>query len=95
MHPHRPDFLDNPTVGASSRTVAKLFRQETGMSFGQCREQLRLAEAMCRLSVGHVAAEVAQDLGYAGVRTFTLMFRRAFGSTPQQFVQRLRKRVAV
>lgn len=81
-------------VGASARTVARLFRLETGMSFGQWREQLRLAEAMSRLSVGHTAAGVAQGLGYADVRTFTVMFRRAFGSTPQQFVQQFRGRLA-
>jgi AraC-like DNA-binding protein len=80
-------------VGASSRTVARLFRQETGMSFGQWREQLRLAEAMSKLSVGHPVSEVAQDLGYADVRTFTVMFRRAFGSTPQQFRQQFREAV--
>ncbi|PQV46768.1 helix-turn-helix domain-containing protein [Paraburkholderia sp. BL21I4N1] len=74
-------------VGASSRTIARLFRQETGMSFGQWREQLRLAEAMSRLSIGHAASQVAQDLGYADARTFTVMFKRAFGSTPQQFRQ--------
>lgn len=77
-------------VGASSRTVARLFRQETGMSFGQWREQLRLAEAMSKLSVGHAASQVAEQLGYADVRTFTVMFRRAFGSTPQQFRQQFR-----
>ncbi|CAE6697231.1 AraC family transcriptional regulator [Paraburkholderia aspalathi] len=82
-------------VGASSRTVARLFRQETGMSFGQWREQLRLAEAMSKLSVGHAASQVAQDLGYADVRTFTVMFRRAFGSTPQQFRQQFREPPAI
>ncbi|CAG4917604.1 AraC family transcriptional regulator [Paraburkholderia saeva] len=81
-------------VGASSRTVARLFRQETGMSFGQWREQLRLAEAMSRLSVGQASARVAQDLGYADVRTFTVMFKRAFGSTPQQFLHLFRERLA-
>jgi AraC-like DNA-binding protein len=78
-------------VGASSRTVARLFRQETGMSFSQWREQLRLAEAMSKLSIGQAASQVAQDLGYADVRTFTVMFRRAFGSTPQQFRQQFRE----
>ncbi|KEZ03705.1 hypothetical protein GQ57_23030 [Burkholderia sp. MSh2] len=74
-------------IGASSRTVARLFRQETSMSFGKWREQLRLAEAMSRLSIGVPVAQVAEELGYADVRTFTVMFKRAFGSTPQQFRQ--------
>jgi AraC-like DNA-binding protein len=82
-------------VGASSRTVARLFRQETGMSFGQWREQLRLAEAISRLSVGQPPAQVAEDLGYADVRTFTVMFRRAFGGTPQQFRRQVREKLAV
>ncbi|MFM0228467.1 helix-turn-helix domain-containing protein [Paraburkholderia dipogonis] len=60
------------------------------MSFGQWREQLRLAEAMPKLLVGHPAARIAQDLGYADVRTFTVMFRRAFGNTPPHFRQRFR-----
>ncbi|PLZ04019.1 AraC family transcriptional regulator [Burkholderia sp. WAC0059] len=83
------DWADE--VGASARTVARLFRQETGMTFGQWREQLRLADAMSKLSVGHPVARIAQHLGYADVRTFSVMFRRAFGCTPQQFRQRVRE----
>jgi AraC-like DNA-binding protein len=75
--------------GASVRTIARLFRQQTGMTFAQWRERLRLDDALAKLSIGHAPGEVAQALGYADVRTFTVMFRRAFGSTPQQYVQRL------
>jgi AraC-like DNA-binding protein len=82
------DWADE--VGASARTVARHFRQETGMTFGQWREQLRLAEAMSKLAVDHPLARIAQELGYADVRTFSAMFRRAFGCTPQQFRQTLR-----
>ncbi|CAM2159704.1 helix-turn-helix transcriptional regulator [Paraburkholderia tropica] len=78
-------------TGASVRTLARLFRQETGMSFVQWRERLRLEDALSRLSVGHAPGDVAQALGYADVRTFAVMFRRAFGSTPQQFRQSLSK----
>ncbi|MBN3858893.1 helix-turn-helix transcriptional regulator [Paraburkholderia sp. Ac-20340] len=77
--------------GASVRTIARLFRQQTGMSFVQWRERLRLEDALSKLSVGQAPGEVAQALGYADVRTFTVMFRRAFGSTPQQFRQSLNK----
>lgn len=87
--PASNDTLDDwaDEIGASTRTVARLFRQETGMTFGQWREQLRLAEAMSKLAVGHPLGRIAQDLGYADVRTFSAMFRRAFGCTPQQFRQ--------
>ncbi|WP_420994999.1 AraC family transcriptional regulator [Cupriavidus sp. 30B13] len=69
----------------SSRTLARLFRQETSMSFGQWREQLRLTEAMSRLLTGQPAPSVAEELGYASVRTFSVMFKRSFGCTPQRF----------
>ncbi|WP_310631910.1 helix-turn-helix transcriptional regulator [Paraburkholderia sp.] len=78
-------------TGASVRTLARLFRQQTGMSFVQWRERLRLEDALSKLSVGHAPGDVAQALGYADVRTFTVMFRRAFGSTPQQFRQSLNR----
>jgi AraC-like DNA-binding protein len=86
--PERLDTLEHwaDQIGASARTVARLFRQETGMSFGQWREQLRLAYAMSRLEIGRPVEQVARDLGYADARSFAQMFRRAFGATPQQFV---------
>ncbi|HEY0294513.1 MAG TPA: helix-turn-helix transcriptional regulator [Bordetella sp.] len=91
--PASNDTLDDwaDEIGASARTVARLFRKETGMTFGQWREQLRLTEAMSKLAVGQPLAHIAQQLGYADVRTFSVMFRRAFGSTPQQFRQHLGK----
>ncbi|WP_322047661.1 helix-turn-helix transcriptional regulator [Paraburkholderia sp. J67] len=75
-------------VGASGRTIARHFRVETGLSFGQWREQLRMAEAMSRLAVGHAPADIARELGYADARTFAVMFRRASGVSPQQFLRR-------
>jgi AraC-like DNA-binding protein len=91
--PASNDTLDDwaDEVGASARTVARHFREETGMTFGQWREQLRLAEAMSKLAVDHPPARIAQELGYADVRTFSAMFRRAFGCTPQQFRQTVRR----
>ena len=75
-------------VGASSRTLARMFREETGMTFGQWREQLRLGEAVSKLSTGRSIADVAHDLGYADARTFSAMFRRAFGCSPQEHQRR-------
>ncbi|RKP57589.1 AraC family transcriptional regulator [Pararobbsia silviterrae] len=75
-------------VGASARTLARLFREETGMTFGQWREQLRLVEAVSKLATGGTVADVAQTLGYADARTFSVMFRRAFGYSPQEHRRR-------
>ena len=73
------------TVGASARTLARLFRAETGMSFGAWRQQVRLIEALVRLAEGQSVTVVAQDLGYDSPSAFTAMFRRTLGQTPSRY----------
>ncbi|MBM3359184.1 MAG: helix-turn-helix transcriptional regulator [Betaproteobacteria bacterium] len=72
-------------IGASPRTVARLFRSHTGMSFSAWRQQARLLEALKRLAAGEPVTSVALDLGYASPSAFISMFRRAFGNTPGRY----------
>ena len=73
------------SAGVSARTLCRLFRRETGMSFAAWRQHIRLLEAMSRLAVGHAVGTVAFDVGYHSASAFTAMFRRAFGTTPKQY----------
>ncbi len=73
-------------AGTSPRTLARLFRTETGLSFGQWREQLRLICAIERLADGDSVTRVAYDLGYAGASGFTTMFTRAMGQPPRAYL---------
>ncbi len=75
-------------VGASSRTLARLFRQETGMSFRQWREQLRLILAIEKLAGGEQVTTVAMDLGYDSVSAFINMFCKNLGTTPSRYFAR-------
>ena len=77
-------------VGTSVRTLGRLFKQETGLTFGQWRQQLRLSEAVCQLSLGQSVSSVAQDLGYATVNAFSAMFRRTLGAAPQRYMREAR-----
>lgn len=72
-------------AGMSSRSLARLFQRETGMSFLAWRQQARLAEALAQLSTGKPVALVASDLGYASPAAFTAMFRRSLGMTPGKY----------
>ncbi|AOB31970.1 AraC family transcriptional regulator [Bordetella sp. H567] len=74
-------------VGASMRTLGRLFKRETGLTFGQWRQQLRLAEAICQLSLGTPVASVARELGYATANAFSTMFHRALGAPPQRYIR--------
>ncbi|MDH4569371.1 helix-turn-helix transcriptional regulator [Pseudomonas sp. BN414] len=76
-------------VGASSRTLARLFARELGMSFNDWRQQLRLTEALPRLLSGQSVQKVAVDLGYGSGRAFSAMFRRLLGKNPREYMASL------
>jgi AraC-like DNA-binding protein len=72
-------------VGASPRTLARLFREELGMTFGQWRQRVRLAQAAALVSAGSSLASVAASLGYESASAFSAMFKRALGRPPRDF----------
>ena len=72
-------------VGASERSLARLFEKELGMTFGQWRQQVRLAHAAPMIARGVPLAQVAEHLGYASPSAFSAMFRKTFGATPSAF----------
>ena len=79
------------TAGASERTLARLFRQETGMTFGAWRQRLRLLLAIGRLAEGQAVTSVAFDLGYESPSAFVAMFRRELGEPPTRYLRAVRK----
>jgi AraC-like DNA-binding protein len=72
-------------VGATSRTLARRFRVETGMTFGQWRQQVRILEALKRLAMNEPVTTVAIELGYDSPSAFISMFKKALGKTPGQY----------
>lgn len=89
----REDPADNRTLeewaevaGGSSRTLARLFRKETGMTFGQWRQQARLLKALLHLGAGKSVTTTALDCGYESPSAFIDMFRRTLGRTPGQYL---------
>jgi AraC-like DNA-binding protein/mannose-6-phosphate isomerase-like protein (cupin superfamily) len=87
--PADPRDLDGyaAVAGASVRTLARLFRAETGMSFQQWRRQLRMTEALAQIAQGVTPARVAAAVGYASVPAFGAAFRETFGATPSMIRQ--------
>lgn len=69
-------------VGASERTLSRLFRAQTGMTFPQWRTQLRLHHALTLLAAGARVTETATACGWSGPSPFIQAFRAAFGTTP-------------
>jgi len=83
-HPNDPRGLDELAVlaGASPRTLARLFRDETGLSFRQWRQQARMTEAVRVLNAGATPGQAAGLAGYGSQSAFGVAFRALFGTTP-------------
>ncbi|OON41746.1 hypothetical protein BTJ39_00845 [Izhakiella australiensis] len=75
-------------IGTSDRTLSRLFLQQTGYTFGQWRQQLRLVESISRLAKGMPVATIAAELGYRSSSAFITMFKKAMGDTPQGYFKR-------
>jgi AraC-like DNA-binding protein len=69
-------------VGAGERTLSRLFRAETGMTFPQWRAQLRLHHSLTLLATGLSVTATAITCGYSTPSAFTAAFGTTFGTTP-------------
>lgn len=75
-------------VGATPRTLSRLFQTEIGMSFMMWRQQLRIVGAVPRLIAGERICDVAASLGYGAQSAFTVMFKRVTGKLPSEYQPR-------
>jgi len=78
----------------SSRTLARLFVSETGMTFRRWREHLRIVLAIDRLSRGQSITQTALELGYQSVSSFTTLFTRTLGHPPRKYMELLHPQLA-
>jgi AraC-like DNA-binding protein len=73
------------TIGASARTLSRLFRDELGMTFYQWRTQLRIYHALVLLADGHDTTHVAHACGWANPSSFIAAFASIIGTTPGRY----------
>ncbi len=77
-------------VGASERTLSRLFRDEFAMTFPQWRTQLRIHHALVLLARGATVTSTAIACGWANPTSFIDAFRHAVGTTPAVYQAQLR-----
>jgi AraC-like DNA-binding protein len=75
-------------VGLSERSISRLFAEQTGLSFGDWRQRLRLLLALTALESGQAVTRAALDAGYASPSAFIAAFKRNFGITPTEMFKR-------
>jgi AraC-like DNA-binding protein len=71
-------------AGASRRTLARIFRSETGLGFAEWRARLRAIDGLARLAGGASVADTANSVGYASPSAFSAMIHRTMGSAPRR-----------
>lgn len=69
-------------LGASEKTLSRLFLKETGLTFRLWRQRLRLIAAMRMLENGEKVTTVAVTCGYLSTSAFIQAFRQQFCVTP-------------
>ncbi len=77
-------------VHASVRTLSRLFRAETGLTFAAWRAQVRIRAAVPLLAQGLPVSATARAVGYRKPSAFIATFRRVTGQTPGTYLPHLR-----
>jgi AraC-like DNA-binding protein len=93
-------LAENLSLAAIARAVhcspfhlARLFREQSGVTIHQYRHRLRLREALRRILDGeNDLSALALDLGFSSHSHLTDAFRHAFGAAPRVYRERLSRR---
>jgi len=74
----------------SPPTFLKWFKKVSGQSFGGYVRKTRLSKAEALLKEGHLTLErIAQECGFASASTFSIIFRRTFGTSPRKYARKV------
>jgi AraC-like DNA-binding protein/quercetin dioxygenase-like cupin family protein len=72
-------------VGASKRTLSRLFNKQVNLSYLQWRQKIRLTMSLSLLAQNTAVQDVAHQVGYQSVSSFIAAFKQSFKLTPQQY----------
>lgn len=84
-----PPFLKDLSkeVGASEKTISRIFKKETGMSYQDWRLQWNLFRAIELLAEKFTISEVALELKFSSDSAFIDFFKKHTGITPYKYLQ--------
>ncbi|WP_375087926.1 AraC family transcriptional regulator [Shewanella youngdeokensis] len=71
----------------SERTLARLIKQDVGLTFRRWRGQLHIVLALQKLASGQSVQLIAEQLGYESVSAFITFFKKALGKSPKQYMR--------
>ncbi|MCW2256447.1 AraC-like DNA-binding protein [Providencia alcalifaciens] len=72
-------------VGIAPRSMTRRFMIETGFTFTEWRQRIRLLKALEKLALGQSVTTISLELGYDNISAFIALFKRTFGITPGRY----------
>ncbi|WP_421285213.1 AraC family transcriptional regulator [Aeromonas veronii] len=83
-----PDRLNRlaERVGASDKTIGRIFMRETGMSYQAWRQQWRLLRGMELLAEGQSISRISSALEFSSDSAFISFFKQHTGQTPLRYL---------
>lgn len=75
------------SIGASEKTISRIFSRETGMPYQAWRQQWRLMKAIELLSEHKSVSTVAFELDFSSDSAFISFFRKQTGATPSTYIK--------
>lgn len=73
-------------VGASSRTLNRLFNQNYGMGFSRWKQKLRILKSLELLNSKIPLTDIAFELGYESTSAFITSFKKHLGCSPKKYL---------
>ncbi|OCA54875.1 AraC family transcriptional regulator [Photorhabdus namnaonensis] len=73
-------------IGASEKTISRIFRRKTGLSYQQWRQQWRLIKSIELLAKQGNLSSVANELAFSSDSAFILFFKKMTGRSPREYM---------
>lgn len=77
-------------IGASERTISRIFQRETGMSYQRWRQYWRYLRSIELLAQKYSITYITQELKFSSDSAFIAFFKQHAGTTPNQYIQQKR-----
>ncbi|MFZ4927725.1 AraC family transcriptional regulator [Chryseobacterium sp. Mn2064] len=75
-------------IGGVEKTITRIFKRETGLSYQEWRQQWRLQRSIELLVDGNSIGEVSHILDFSSDSAFIEFFKKHTGSTPLQYLMK-------
>lgn len=75
-------------VGASSRTLNRLFNKNYGMGFSRWKQKLKILKSLEMLESDAALIDIAFSLGYESTSSFITGFKKQLGCSPKKYLSR-------